>query len=107
MSEEIREAGEHLREIAAQIRRLARDASVAEAQEELFDLADILDRMAERAKKTSGRDRGRGERLNAVCQFRRRFAPSAIQLAPLKPSAVVKTQEGGPGSRQRSPQDRM
>jgi hypothetical protein len=51
MSQEAREVGEHLREIAAKIRRLARDASVAEAQEELFDLADILDRMAERAKK--------------------------------------------------------
>jgi G3E family GTPase len=55
MSEETREAGEHLREIAAKIRRLARDASIAEAQEELFDLADILDRMAERAKETNGR----------------------------------------------------
>jgi hypothetical protein len=55
MSDEQQERGEHLREIAAKIRRLARGASIAEAQEELFDLADILDRMAERAKKTSGR----------------------------------------------------
>jgi hypothetical protein len=62
MSEETREVGDHLREIAAKIRRLARDASIAETQEELFDLADILDRMAERAKKTSGRT---GDGVNA------------------------------------------
>lgn len=62
MSDEQQEGGEHLREIAAKIRRLARDASIAETQEELFDLADILDRMAERAKKTSGRT---GDGMNA------------------------------------------
>jgi hypothetical protein len=54
MSEERQEGGEHLREIAAKIRRLARHASIAEAQEELFELADILDGMAERSKRTSG-----------------------------------------------------
>jgi hypothetical protein len=62
MSDEQQEGGEHLREIAAKIRRLARDASIAETQEELFDLADILDRMAERGKKTSGRT---GDGVNA------------------------------------------
>jgi hypothetical protein len=62
MNDEQQEGGEHLREIAAKIRRLARDASIAETQEELFDLADILDRMAERGKKTSGRT---GDGVNA------------------------------------------
>jgi hypothetical protein len=54
MSDEQQEGGEHLREIAAKIRRLARHALIAEAQEELFDLADMLDGMAERSKKTGG-----------------------------------------------------
>jgi hypothetical protein len=62
MNDEQQEGGEHLREIAAKIRRLARDASIAETQEELFDLADILDRMAERGNKTSGRT---GDGVNA------------------------------------------
>jgi hypothetical protein len=43
---------EHLHEIAEKIRELARQTSIEEAREELFDLADELDRMAERAKTT-------------------------------------------------------
>jgi hypothetical protein len=45
---------EHLREIAGKIRQLARQSRIAEAREELFDLADKLDRMAELARKTRG-----------------------------------------------------
>jgi hypothetical protein len=39
-----------LREVAEKIRDLARQTRIAEAREELFDLADDLDRMAERAR---------------------------------------------------------
>jgi len=42
--------GHHLREIAEKLRRLARQTQLAEAREELFDLADRLDRMAGSAK---------------------------------------------------------
>ena len=45
-------SAENLREIAARIRDLARQTWIAEAREELFDLTDDLDRMAERAKTT-------------------------------------------------------
>jgi len=45
-------SAENLREIAAKIRDLARQTWIAEAREELFDLTDDLDRMAERAKTT-------------------------------------------------------
>ena len=44
--------GDHLREIAGKIRRLAQQTQIAEAREELFDLADRLDRMAGSAKPT-------------------------------------------------------
>jgi hypothetical protein len=47
-------ADEALREIAEKIRDLARQTWIAEAREELFDLADDLDRMAERAKTGGG-----------------------------------------------------
>ena len=40
------------RAIAEKIRDLARQTWIAEVREELFDLADNLDRMAERAKTT-------------------------------------------------------
>jgi hypothetical protein len=43
---------EHLREIAEKVRDLARQTPIREVREELFDLADRLDRMADRAKKT-------------------------------------------------------
>jgi hypothetical protein len=36
---------EHLREIAEKVRDLARQTQIPEAREELFDLADRLDRM--------------------------------------------------------------
>jgi hypothetical protein len=43
-----------LHEIAEKVRVLARQTWIAEAREELFDLADRLDRMAERAKTGGG-----------------------------------------------------
>jgi hypothetical protein len=45
---------EHLREIAEKVRDLARQTQSLEVREELFDLADRLDRMAELGKKTPG-----------------------------------------------------
>ena len=44
-------AEENLHEIAEKIRELARQTRIAEAREELLDLADNLDRMADLAKK--------------------------------------------------------
>ena len=50
-----RELGEeHLREIAERVRVLARQTQIGEAREELFDLADRLDQMADLAKRTAG-----------------------------------------------------
>ena len=43
-----------LREVAEKVRGLARQTWIAEAREELFELADRLDRMAERAKTSHG-----------------------------------------------------
>jgi hypothetical protein len=51
MSDEQQGIEEHHREIAEKIRQLARQTHIPEAQEELFDLADRLDREAEVAKK--------------------------------------------------------
>jgi hypothetical protein len=46
---------EHLYEIAEKkVRDLARQIPIREAREELFDLADRLDRMADLAKETPG-----------------------------------------------------
>jgi hypothetical protein len=50
-SEEQQASDEHLREVAEKIRELARQTPIAEAREELFDLADDLDRMADLAKR--------------------------------------------------------
>ena len=44
----------NLCEIAEKVRDLARQTWIAEAREELFELADRLDRMAERAKTSHG-----------------------------------------------------
>ena len=44
----------HLREIAEKVRQLARQTQLPEARDELFDLADRLDRMAERARTSRG-----------------------------------------------------
>jgi hypothetical protein len=51
MRDEQQASEAHYREIAEKIRQLARQTHIAEAQEELFDLADRLDREAELAKK--------------------------------------------------------
>jgi len=51
---EQRESDEHLCEIAEKVRQLARQTQLPEAREELFDLADRLDRMAERARTSRG-----------------------------------------------------
>ena len=54
MSDEQEASAGHYREIAEKIRQLARQTTIPEAREELFDLADRLDRMAELAKKDPG-----------------------------------------------------
>jgi hypothetical protein len=51
---EQQDSDEALRAIAEKIRDLARQTLIREAREELFDLADNLDRMAELAKRTPG-----------------------------------------------------
>ena len=53
-SDEQQPGVEHLREIAEKVRDLARQTQSLEVREELFDLADRLDRMAELGKKTPG-----------------------------------------------------
>ena len=45
---------EVLRAIAEKIRELARQTQIGKAREELFDLADRLDRMADLAKRPPG-----------------------------------------------------
>jgi hypothetical protein len=45
---------EHLREIAEKVRDSARQTQIPEAREELYDLADWLDRIADLAKGTAG-----------------------------------------------------
>ena len=50
MSDEQQASAGHYREIAEKIRQLARQARIPEAQQELFDLADRLDRMADLAR---------------------------------------------------------
>ena len=52
--DEQQEDDNNLREIAEKVRDLARQTWIAEAREELFELADRLDRMAERAKTSHG-----------------------------------------------------
>jgi hypothetical protein len=47
MSEEHEGDAQHLRGIAEQIRRLAQEALTSEAEEELLDLAEEIDRMAD------------------------------------------------------------
>jgi len=47
MSDEEQAGGDHLREIADKVRQLARQTHIPEVREELFDLADRLDRLAE------------------------------------------------------------
>jgi predicted protein tyrosine phosphatase len=62
VSDEQQDSDAHLREIADLIRQLARQSHIAEAQEELFDLADRLDRMADLARQIPRRRPGRGAR---------------------------------------------
>jgi uncharacterized protein Yka (UPF0111/DUF47 family) len=50
---------EHLRKIAKKVRDLARQTQIPKAREELFDLADRLDRMADLAKRPRGLSWGR------------------------------------------------
>ena len=47
MSNEREESGGDNREIAEKIRQLARQTQIAQIQQELFDLADRLERMRE------------------------------------------------------------
>ena len=53
-SDEQQSGDEHLREIAGKVRDLARQTQTPEAREELYDLADWLDRIADLAKGTAG-----------------------------------------------------
>jgi hypothetical protein len=61
MSDEQEASAGYYREIAEEIRQLARQTQIPEAQQELFDLADRFDRMADLARSTRGRGRGRGQ----------------------------------------------
>jgi hypothetical protein len=54
MSDEQELGGEDNHEIAERIRHLARQTRIAEVQQELFDLADRLERMAEADGTNSG-----------------------------------------------------
>jgi hypothetical protein len=54
MSDEQEASAGHYREIAEKIRQLARQTQIPEAQQELFDLADRFDRMADLARLTRG-----------------------------------------------------
>jgi hypothetical protein len=54
MSDEQELGGEDNHEIAERIRQLARQTRIAEVQQELFDLADRLERMAEANGTNSG-----------------------------------------------------
>ena len=47
MSDEQRATGEHYREIAEKIRQVARQSHIPQIREELFELADRLDQMAQ------------------------------------------------------------
>jgi hypothetical protein len=52
--DERRGNGQHLRETAEKVRQLAREAQLSEVREELFNLADRIDRMAEELKTAGG-----------------------------------------------------
>ena len=52
--DEQQEDDNNLREIAEKVRDLARQTQIPEAREELYDLADWLDRIADLAKGTAG-----------------------------------------------------
>ena len=47
MSDDGKSTARHCRAIAEKVRQLARQTTIAEIQEELFDLADRLERMGE------------------------------------------------------------
>jgi len=48
------ESDKHLREIADKVRQLARQTRLTDAREELFDLAERIDRMADNLKTARG-----------------------------------------------------
>ena len=60
MSDQRRSTARHYREIAEKVRQLARQTPIAEIQEELFDLADRLERMDETDYVGSPSDAARG-----------------------------------------------
>jgi hypothetical protein len=53
MSDEQRAMGEHYRDIAEKIRQIARQSDIPRIRQEVFELADRLDRMAEVAEGAS------------------------------------------------------
>jgi hypothetical protein len=61
LSDDRKFTARHCREIAEKVRQLARQTPIAEIKEELFDLADRLDRMADLARLSPGSGRGRGQ----------------------------------------------
>jgi hypothetical protein len=60
LSDDRKSTARNCREIAEKVRQLARQTTIAEIQEELFDLADRLERMGETdpavGSKRSGKD---------------------------------------------------
>ena len=58
MSDQRRSTARHYREIAEKVRQLARQTPIAEIQEELFDLADRLERMDETDPAISSKRQG-------------------------------------------------
>jgi hypothetical protein len=76
-SDEQQAGDEDLREIADKVRDLARQTPIPEAQQELFDLADRLDRMADLARLTRGRG-GASDADHLDCRMSR---AGAVDLA--------------------------
>ena len=59
MSEDRKFTARHCREIAEKVRQLARQSPIAEIREELFDLADRLERMGETERAVGSKRRGK------------------------------------------------
>jgi NTP pyrophosphatase (non-canonical NTP hydrolase) len=58
MSDEQRATGEHCREIADKIRQVALQSDIPQIREELFDLADRVDQMAQAVENDGSRPAG-------------------------------------------------
>ena len=60
MSDDRKITARHCRETAEKVRQLARQTPIAEIQEELFDLADRLERMGETDPAVGSKRPGKG-----------------------------------------------